>query len=57
MVTLNELQTGCQSNISMKAVVSNAITSGVTIEDVKKIDNVEIREAQENRIEGVSKDD
>ena len=57
MVTLNELQTGCQSNISMKAVVSNAITSGVTIEDVKKIDNVEIREAQENRIEGVSRDD
>lgn len=57
MVTLNELQTGCQSNISMKAVVSNAITSGVTMEDVKKIDNVEIREAQENRIEGVSKDD
>lgn len=57
MLNLKELLTERQSNISMKAVVSNAITSGVAIEDVQRIDNVEIRELQENLVEGVSKDD
>ena len=57
MLTSKELQTERQPNISMKAVVSNAITSGVAVEDVKRIDNVEIRESQEKLVEGVSKDD
>lgn len=57
ILTLNELLIDCQSNISMKAVVSNAITRGIAFEDVKKMDNAELMKAQENQIEGVTKDD
>lgn len=57
ILTLNELLIVRQSNISMKAVVSNAITRGIAFEDVKKMDNAELMKAQENQIEGVTKDD
>lgn len=57
ILTLNELLIDRQSNISMKAVVSNAITRGIAFEDVKKMDNAELMKAQENQIEGVTKDD
>lgn len=57
ILTLNELLIDRQSNISMKAVVSNAITRGIAFEDVKKVDNAELIKAQENQIEGVTKDD
>ena len=57
ILTLNELLIDRQSNISMKAVVSNAITRGIAFEDVKKVDNAELMKAQENQIEGVTKDD
>lgn len=43
--------------ISMKSVVSNAITKGITTEDVVKSDNEEHRRTQENQIKGVTKDD
>lgn len=46
-----------RSNISMKAVVSNAINQGITIEDVARSDNEEYRNMQEFQIEGVTKDD
>lgn len=57
-LTLNESIIG-QTNISMKAVVSNAITQGITIEDVARSDNEEYRNRnmQEFQIEGVTKDD
>ena len=57
-LTLNDSIIG-QSNISMKAVVSNAITQGITIEDVARSDNEEYRNRnmQEFQIEGVTKDD
>lgn len=58
-VTLNESIIDRRSNISMKAVVSNAITQGITIEDVARSDNEEYmnRNNQEFQIEGVIKDD
>lgn len=56
ILTLNELLIDCKSNISMKAVVSNAITRGIAFEDVKKMDNAELMKVQENQIEGVTKD-
>ena len=58
-LTLNESIIEHQSNISMKAVVSNAITQGITIEDVARSDNEEYmnRNKQEFQIEGVIKDD
>ena len=57
-LTLNESIIG-QTNISMKAVVSNAITQGITIEDVARSDNEEYRNRnkQEFQIEGVTKDE
>lgn len=56
-LTLNESIIESQSNISMKAVVSNAITQGITIKDVARIDNQERRNMQEVQIKGVTKDD
>ena len=56
-LTLNESIIDRQSNISMKAVVSNAINQGITIEDVARSDNIEYRNMQEFQIEGVTKDD
>ena len=43
----------------MKEVVSNAITQGITIEDVARSDNEEYRNRnkQEFQIEGVTKDE
>lgn len=41
----------------MKDVVSKAITRGIAFEDVEKMDNAELMKAQENQIEGVTKDD
>lgn len=57
-LTLNESIIS-QSNISMKAVVSNAISQGITIEDVARSDNEEYRNRniQEFQVEGVTKDD
>ena len=43
--------------ISMKSVVSNAITQGLATEDVKKVDDIVHRKISENQIEGVTKDD
>lgn len=57
ILTLSELLIDRQSNISMKAVVSNAITRGIAFEDVEKMDNAELMKAKENQIEGVTKDD
>lgn len=54
---LNESLIGSQSNISMKAVVANAITQGITLEDVAKSDHEEYRNIQEFQIEGVTRDD
>lgn len=56
-LTLNESIIDRRSNISMKAVVSNAINQGITIEDVARSDNEEYRNMQECQIEGVTKDD
>ena len=56
-LTLNESIIDRRSNISMKAVVSNAINQGITIEDVARSDNEEYRNMQEFQIEGVTKDD
>ena len=56
-LTLNESIIDRRSNISMKAVVSNAINQGITIEDVARSDNEEYRNRQEFQIEGVTKDD
>lgn len=56
-LTLNESIINRRSNISMKAVVSNAINQGITIEDVARSDNEEYRNMQEFQIEGVTKDD
>ena len=56
-LTLNESIIDRRSNISMKAVVSNAINQGITIEDVTRSDNEEYRNMQEFQIEGVTKDD
>ena len=57
MLTLNELIIERKSNILMKSIVSNAITQGITTEDVERMDSMEHRKAQENQIEGVTKDD
>lgn len=46
-----------EKKISMQEVVSNAITQGISIEDVSKCDNEEHRKLEENEIEGVTKDD
>ena len=44
--------------ISMREVVSNAITNGLATEQVQEADNVEKRETQEQQMEGVvTKDD
>lgn len=43
--------------ISMKDVVSNAITKGIATEQVQEADNIENREMQEQQMEGVTKDD
>ena len=58
-LTLNESIIDSRPNISMKEVVSNAITQGITIEDVARSDNEEYRNRnmQEFQIEGVTKDD
>lgn len=56
-LTLNESIIDSRPNISMKEVVSNAITQGITIEDVARSDNEEYRNMQEFQIEGVTKDD
>lgn len=56
-LTLNESIIDRRSNISMKAVVSNAINQGITIEDVARSDNEEYRNRQEFQIEGVTKDE
>ena len=56
-LTLNESIIDRRSNISMKAVVSNAINQGITIEDVARSDNEEYRNMQEFQIEGVTKDE
>jgi len=45
------------SSISMQAVVSNAITQGISTEDVEKSDIVEYKELQENQIGGLSWND
>ena len=44
-------------SISMQAVVSNAITQGISTEDVEKCDIVEYKELQENQIGGLSRND
>ena len=58
-LTLNESIIDSRPNISMKEVVSNAITQGITIEDVARSDNEEYRNRnkQEFQIEGVTKDE
>lgn len=45
------------SSILMQAVVSNAITQGISTEDVEKCDIVEYKELQENQIGGLSRND
>lgn len=45
------------SSISMQAVVSNAITQGISTEDVEKCAIVEYKELQENQIGGLSRND
>ena len=58
-LTLNESIIDSRPNISMKEVVSNAITQGITIEDVARSDNEEYRNRnkKEFQIEGVTKDE
>ena len=44
-------------DIAMQAVVSNAITQGISTEDVEKCAIVEYKELQENQIGGLSRND
>ncbi len=56
-VVILESEYSKSQTISMKSVVSNAITQGIATEDVRRIDNEEHRKLQENQIEGETKDD
>ncbi len=46
-----------QLSLSMKNIISNAITQGIATEDVKRIDNIEQQKVRGNQIEGVTQND
>lgn len=56
-ITLNDLMIKHPSTISMKAIISNAITQGITTEDVIRSNNEEHSKMQEYQLEGVGTDD
>ena len=56
-ITLNYLMIEHPSTISMKEIVTNAITQGIATEDVIRSDNEEHRKIQGYQLKGVTKDD
>ncbi len=50
-LALNEVLVGNKSNISMEKIVTNAVTQGITLENLKMADRIENQKSQENQIE------